>query len=469
MKHISKQIEHLLSEVLEKNPLIKEITEQISKQKGKAILVGGAVRDLLLNIFVKDLDIEVYGLQPNQLENILKLFGPVSLVGKSFGVFRLHGIDADWSLPRADSSGRKPTVEINPFMPFEESFKRRDLTINSMGIDLVSKELIDPYNGQHDLQLGILHATDKDFFIQDPLRFFRVMQFIGRFEMQPDAELNNICSKMSLDKISNERIENEFEKLFLKSKKPSLGIKWLDSISRLKEILPEIYKLKDVPQNPIWHPEGDVFEHTMQAIDAATNFEYKNNNEKLTIIIAALCHDLGKITATKLIDCKYISYGHEYESEKFAKPLLARITSKIDLKNAVLKLIKYHMQPGQLISNNAKAPAYKRLALKLAPITNLYMLSKLFMADRLGRNGEKGEPLKGPDLIVEKFINIVKNLNLLYEPQISLLTGADLMEFVKPGPELGEILKKAYEIQINKNIDNKEDLKSIVLKDYLKK
>lgn len=469
MKKILKNTEQILNQILDENPLIQNIVNAIAQANGRAILVGGAVRDLLLGLPIKDLDIEVHGLTSDALEKILKFFGPVSLVGKSFGVFRLHGLDIDWSLPRKDSEGRKPIVEVDPFLSIENAFKRRDLTINAMGIDLVTHELIDPFNGQSDLQHGILRATDKDFFIQDPLRFYRVMQFIGRFQMQPDEELNNICANMDIANISRERIEEEFEKLFLKSKKPSLGIKWLDQINRLNEVLPEVYNLKNVPQEPSWHPEGDVFEHTMQAIDSAANLNYEMQNDKLILCYAALCHDLGKTITTEMIDGKYKSHGHEFESEILAKILLARITNNIDLKRTILKLVKYHMQPSQLIKNKAKDAAYKRLAMKLSPETNLDMLSKLFKVDRLGRNPKKGEPLIGPDKDVEAFINKIKDLNILYKPQDALLHGKDLIEYIQPGPELGEILHEAYKIQIDEDIQDKEELKNIVLKKYLKK
>ena len=198
------------------------ITSEKKRSSGmKTYLVGGAVRDLLLNLSIKDVDIEVYNLQPEVVEKILRQFGPVSLVGKVFGVFRVHGLDVDWSLPRADSPGRKPEVKIDPFMSYHNAFVRRDLTINAMGIDLSTSELIDPFNGVHDVKKKILRSPDTRFFIQDPLRFYRVMQFIGRFEMVPDEKLDTLCSRMDISDVSRERIEQEFKKLLLKSVRPS--------------------------------------------------------------------------------------------------------------------------------------------------------------------------------------------------------------------------------------------------------
>jgi tRNA nucleotidyltransferase (CCA-adding enzyme) len=269
MKKLNPKQINSLNQLLKQNPLIIQIVKSIAQNNAKAYLVGGAVRDLLLDIAVKDLDIEVHGLAPKELEKILSRFGPVSLVGKSYGVFRLHGLDADWSVPRSDASGRKPEVKIDPYMSLKDAFRRRDLTINAMGMDLTNFGLVDPFGGYNDLKNKILRATDAKLFLEDPLRFFRVMQFIGRFQMRPDDELNKICSEMRIKDVSIERIDQEFAKLFLKSNKPSLGIRWLKFINRLKEILPELYATIGVEQNPQWHPEGDVFEHTMQSLDAA--------------------------------------------------------------------------------------------------------------------------------------------------------------------------------------------------------
>ncbi len=268
---ISPDIQRTLQDTLKNYHPIELIIAALDRAGATVLLVGGAVRDLLLSLPVKDLDIEVHGLALPELEKILKQFGPVSLVGKSFGVLRVHGLDIDWSLPRSDSGGRKPTVTVDPHLSLHDAFIRRDLTVNAMGINLKTFELIDPFDGLADLQNKILRTPDVQFFAQDPLRLFRVMQFIGRFNMQPDKQLNDICAAMDISTISTERIELEFEKLLLKSARPSLGIRWLRQIGRLKEIMPELYRTIGVEQNREFHPEGDVFEHTMQAIDAAAH------------------------------------------------------------------------------------------------------------------------------------------------------------------------------------------------------
>jgi len=443
-----------------------KIVKAIADQKGCALLVGGAVRDLVMGRPVKDIDIEVYGLSEKQLEQLLHQFGPVSVVGKAFGVLRIHGLDIDWSLPRADSPGRKPTVVIDPFMSLEVAARRRDLTMNAIAIDLLSGELIDPCGGIKDIEHKILRTPDTRFFVQDPLRFYRVMQFIGRFEMYPDEELNSICMQMDISEISRERIEEEFKKLFLLSAHPSLGIRWLQKIGRLHEILPELATTIGIQQNPQWHPEGDVFEHSMQAIDAAAIIAQKYDNEfdKLVLLYAALCHDLGKATTSVEINGVIKSIGHEKDSKIYARSLMKRITHNVDLIDAVCSLVLYHMTPLQFTTNKAKLPAYKKLANKLYYKVNLSMLIDLCIADKRGRNGAGHEPLTCDFPDVEVFRKNVELAGVTTTKIEPLLKGADINDIVKPGPEMGRLLRLAYEKQINQNITDKNILKEYVIK-----
>ncbi len=390
----------------------------------------------------------------------------MSVVGKAFGVLRLHGLDVDWSLPRADSPGRKPTVVIDPFMPVEVAARRRDLTMNAIALDLMTDELIDPCNGIRDINNKILRTPDARFFIQDPLRFYRVMQFIGRFEMLPDDELNALCAEMDIAHISRERIEEEFKKLFLYSARPSHGIRWLHNIGRLHDVLPELAATVGVKQNPHYHPEGDVFEHTMQAIDAAAVIahNYENEFDKLVLLYAALCHDLGKVTKTTVVDGVIKSIGHEKDSKKFTRTMMKRITHNADLIGAVSSLVLYHMTPLQFTSNKAKLPAYKRLANKLAHNVSMLMLIDLCIADKRGRNGVGHEPLTCDFPDVEIFRKKVEQAGVSTGAVEPILKGADLLDIVQPGPQMGELLRAAYEMQIDQGVTDKNILKEYVIK-----
>lgn len=463
IKKLEPQQQQMLMTLLALYPQVQTIVQRIAAQGGRALLVGGAVRDIMLGQETKDLDIEVHGLAMQQLEDLLAESGPVSLVGKSFGVLRLHSLDVDWSLPRSDSSGRKPEVIIDPHMSIENAFRRRDLTINAMGIDLVTFELLDPFDGLEDLQEKKLRAPDPIFFIEDPLRFFRVMQFIGRFGMEPDEHLNAICKQMDISTVSRERIEVEFEKLFLKSKQPSLGIRWLCEINRLSDVLPEVAALIGVPQDPKWHPEGDAFEHTMQTLDAAAAMQYESDKLKLYMLYAALCHDLGKADTTVHIDGQWKSYEHPQEGELLAKQLLRRITNNSELIACVSALVKYHMMPVQFIQGGASSAAYKRLARKLAPYATLQMLADLALADKRGRNPRDITPFTIYVPEIEQFLAKAENLQVRQHIEEPVLQGRDLLDVIEPGPKLGELVKAAYEIQLEESIQDKEELKRRVL------
>ncbi len=457
---VVENIQKAISYIFTTSPLIKAIVERLDQSKGRALLVGGAVRDLVQEKPAKDLDIEVHGLSIDQLEQILKEFGHVRLVGKAFGVLRIDGLDVDWSIPRTDSSGRKPKVAFDPHMPLEQALRRRDLTINAMAVDLITRELQDPFDGLRDLEKGILRVPDKQLFIEDPLRYFRVMQFIGRFQLKPDQELYELGKTMDLRDISQERIIQEFEKLCIKGTKPSMGIQWLQDTGRLKALLPEIYNTIGVQQDPEWHPEGDVYEHSKQAMDAAARLEYETDEDKITMVLAGLCHDVGKVVATQNIDGRIRSLGHDVKGVPIASTFLDRVINTQKIKDRVLKLVRYHMTPVAFVKNNAKASAYKRLAKKLAPETNIQELTRLAYCDKSGRNPDRQAPFEVcPEELIEAFLEEAKKYRVdqTFEPPV--LKGKDLLEQVKPGPDLGKLLGKAYTIQIEEGITDKDELK----------
>ncbi len=334
-------IESELAQLLKDHPVVAPIVKRIGAASGKAYLVGGAVRDLVLDRAVNDIDIEVHGLTIDQLSSILAKEGPVSYVGKSFGVLKLHGTDTDWALPRTDTAGRKPEVHIDPNMGIYEALRRRDLTMNAMAIDLTTNEFVDPFHGREDIEERTLRSPAIEFFTEDPLRFYRVMQFIGRFDMYPDEILQEKCRHMSIEDVSVERIEREFEKLLLKSIRPSLGLRWLATLGRLHEILPELAHSEDIKQEPSWHPEGNVFEHLMQSLEAAAQIDKGTNQKNLVLRYAALTNDLGKISTSIEKDGRIKSPGHAAAGVSYARALLKRITRNVKLIKTVELLVKY--------------------------------------------------------------------------------------------------------------------------------
>jgi len=215
---------------------LEKVLNKIISHNATPILVGGCVRDYFLNLEVKDYDIEVHGLDSlERLEIILEEFGSVNLVGKSFGIVKLTTSDMeyDFSFPRIENKVREGhtgfDVIIDGKMDFKNASKRRDFTINSIGYDYKNKIFLDPYDGIRDIKKRLLRHISDDTFIEDPLRVYRAVQFCGRFEFSLDASTLELCKKIVKTKefsfLSKERIYQEYKKLFLKSKKPSIGIK----------------------------------------------------------------------------------------------------------------------------------------------------------------------------------------------------------------------------------------------------
>ncbi|MCL5436386.1 MAG: HD domain-containing protein [Candidatus Dependentiae bacterium] len=456
-----------LAQFISRNPLADTIAAALHAADGRVFLVGGGVRDLMLGREIKDIDVEVHGLALERLIALLKQYGEVFEVGKAFGVLRLSTAPLiDWSLPRSDGAGRHPRVAIDPQMGIADALRRRDLTMNALAIDMLEYELIDPFGGLADMQEGRLRCIDPEIFIEDPLRLFRVMQFIGRFGMEPDELLNETCRAMDIRGVSRERIEDEVRKLLLLSLSPSHGIRWLRSIGRLDEIMPEVAATVGVHQNPRWHPEGDVFEHTMQVLDAAAaeTREFPDD-ERLLFMYAAICHDLGKAKTTSMEKGRLTSHGHEVAGVPLTQNLLHRLVGSKELIKRAALLVRYHMSPGSFVANGAKPPAYKRLARALAPHLSLALLARFFSIDRHGRNPDGGRPLTGPLPDVDAFIERAAQIGVLHGPEEPVVQGRDLKDCVEPGPVLGTLVRRAYELQINEGMRDKQRLIDQVLRE----
>ena len=446
-------------------PGVRKIVEEVVSEGGRAYLVGGYVRDIALGRESKDLDVEVHCLDMDKLEQVLGRFGAVDLVGKQFGVLRVRGIDVDWSVPRRDSKGRHPRVETDPWMGIDEASRRRDLTVNAMSIDPIQCTLHDPFNGLDDLNAGVLRAPDPDLFVEDPLRFFRVMAFAGRLGMRPDPELSRLCAGMDLSGVARERIEDEFAKLLLKSSRPSLGFRWLESIGCLPDVLPEAAPLVGLKQEPGWHPEGDVWEHTMQVLDAAAALRIDDRDEDLVLLWAAFCHDLGKAGTTAFLDGRIRSPGHTELSGRLARKLMSRYVSSRKVVEGAAKLSESHLAPHDFYVNNAGPKAFKRLALRLAPETSLDRLAALALADYRGRNAGSSVPLGLDSEECAWFLEQAEKLKVEREPEKPALMGRHLLDLIEPGPRMGRLLDRAYEIQLSEGITDQEVLKERVLEE----
>jgi tRNA nucleotidyltransferase (CCA-adding enzyme) len=281
---------------------------------GRALLVGGCVRDVLVGQ-PKDWDVEVYGIEPAKLRALLDQFGPVNVVGEAFTVYKL-GPDLDVSLPRRERKAgrghRAFVIEGDPSMTFEEAARRRDFTVNAILQDPLTGEIIDPFGGREDIRKRTLRAVSVDSFAEDSLRVLRAAQLAARFEFDIEPETVVLCRGIDLSDLPAERVWGEVEKILLRASRPSIGLKWLREMTVVDQLFPEIKALIQVPQDPEWHPEGDVFVHTQLVTDRARELiEDLSYGKQITVMLAALAHDFGKPATTEFLEGHWRSRGHE--------------------------------------------------------------------------------------------------------------------------------------------------------------
>jgi tRNA nucleotidyltransferase (CCA-adding enzyme) len=416
---------------------------------GRALCVGGFVRDRLRGKPSKDLDIEVFGVPQHTLLPLLRTLGRVEPVGQAFPVYKLGAIDV--ALPRRESKtgrGHKGfTVEGDPAMSFDDAARRRDFTINAIGWDPLTDEYLDPFQGRKDLQLRVLKIVDPATFPDDSLRVLRALQFAARFELTIDPETAAICASIPLDDLPAERIWGEFEKLLLQAARPAIGFALARELGVIHQLLPEMEPLYECPQDPEWHPEGDVWVHTLMVIDKARQLNGDLDRPRLaTIMLGAVCHDLGKPSTTALIDGRVKSPGHEAAGVAAAIKILDRLNintlDNFDVRTQVLGLVTEHLRPSAFYKAKETVTdgAFRRLAQKV----DLELLVRFARADCHGRTGVFDCSA------MDWFIDRARSLGVEHQPPAPILLGRHLMELgVQPGPRMGEILRAVYELQLD--------------------
>ncbi len=447
---------------------IPTIAEAVRRAGGRAVVVGGWVRDRLLGIESKDIDIEIFGLAPDRLESLLGEFGRVDMVGSAFAVYRVAGIDADFSLPRSERKRgrghRDFEIEPDPSLDFARASKRRDFTVNSIGLDPLTGEVLDPHRGIDDLRLGVLRATDPERFAEDPLRGLRMVGFAARLEMQPDEDLIALCRALDLEALSGERIFDEFKKLLLRSRRPSSGLRLLEKTGMLA-FFPELDALRGVPQDPRWHPEGDVWVHTLMAVDAAATLRHREDespdespdesgngsaldgDDALTLMFSTLCHDFGKPATTARIDGRIRSPDHAKRGMAPAREFLMRMRAPGWLVERIEVLVEHHLAPAFYVRDGTGAGAYRRLSRRLqAKGANIEMLERLARADHLGRTTP--EALAGDFAAGEIFRREARKYGVERSAPGDAVSGRHLIERGRsPGREFASILARCREIQ----------------------
>ena len=454
--------------------IIYTISKQLKEQNAKAIVVGGSVRDHFLKLPIKDYDIEVFGLETIEaLEAILSNYGSVNLVGKSFGVlkFRYEGEEYDFSFPRREEKvgvGHKGfDVEVDGAMDFKEASLRRDFTLNAMGYDIEEALFLDPYGGRDDMQNKLLRHIDEHTFVEDPLRVYRAVQFSARFGYALCDETIELCKTMvlngMLEELAKERIYVEFKKLLIKSPKPSVGFELMRVLGVLR-YFPELESLIGVPQSVVWHPEGDVWIHTMMCVDKMVALFGEDEKLNLKYIFAVLCHDLGKVTHTTIEeDGRIRAIGHEEAGVEPTRTFLYRITNEHDFITSILPLVEHHLKPSQFYRGKSGDRAFRKLATKV----NIEELVVVAKADFLGRTTK--ESLLGVYHAGEWMLERAKFLKVESKPLSALVQGRDLIALgLKPSPAFKKILEELYDFQLEGKISKKEEALEYIKENYLK-
>jgi tRNA nucleotidyltransferase (CCA-adding enzyme) len=436
--------------------MIDKILNTIENNGGKPYFVGGCVRDSILGIKSKDIDIEVFGINVDKLVNILLEFGKVDVVGKSFGVIKLttENEDYDFSLPRIDNKiGVKHTdfeVIVDHNMSIEEAASRRDFTINSMSKDRFGS-IIDPFNGVDDLKNHVLRNTS-NAFSQDPLRVMRAFSFCGRFNLIGELGLLKLCRQIKdqFIHLPKERIWTEFEKWALKSVNHKLGLDFL-VMSHWIDCFPELKDILGVPQDPIYHPEGCVYTHTGLVVNAMNDICVRENimgERKLVLILSALCHDLGKANTTFFRKGRISAPGHDKVGGPLTRSFLHSINCPHNIIDKVVPLVEQHM----CHINGFSDKMVRKLSVRLGK-ANIADLVFLIEADHSGRPPiEK----KCPDN-AKQILQIAQKFGIESGPAKPIVNGRDIIGIVPAGKDMGLLLNWLFEKQLEGKFDNLVD------------
>jgi tRNA nucleotidyltransferase (CCA-adding enzyme) len=435
----------------------QRIAEAVRDAGGRALVVGGWVRDRLMGRESKDLDLEVYGLPADQLRRLLETFDRVDLVGESFQVYKSGDIDV--SLPRRESKAgrghRGFDIAGDPGMTLEEAVRRRDFTVNAIAWDPLTGEYLDPSGGRDDIERRRLRVVDEATFGDDSLRVLRAVQFAARFEFALDEAAMALCRRIPLDDLPAERIWGEVHKLLF-APTPSIGFALAFDLGVVRSLFPELHALAGCPQEPEWHPEGDVWVHTLQVVDQARRrIDDLDRPRAVAVMLGAICHDLGKPATTATIDGRIRSIDHEAQGVPPTERLLDRLNvhslDGYDVRSQVVGLVAHHLKPGSWhkVRDEVRDGAFRRLAQKV----DLELLARLAKADCQGR-----DPGRFDCSAMDWFLERARTLGVEHRPPAPILLGRHVLAMgLAPGPRVGEILKAVYELQLDGKVTTLEE------------
>jgi len=463
---------------------VVRLAREIAGEGGRALLVGGYVRDLLLERDTDDADVEVYGVAAEPLEALLARLFPdrVNAVGRAFGIFRVAlapGLDLDVSLPRTESKTgaghRGFAVRGDPSLPFEEASRRRDFTVNALACDPATGEVLDAHGGVEDLHAGVLRAVDPQTFPEDPLRVWRAFQLAARLSFRVEPETASLMKRMvargDLAELSRERVTEELRKL-LGAPRPSTGLTLAFEVGALGAAFPELAALADTPQDPEWHPEGDVWTHTLMVVDRAAAVVREgawelSAEEATQVLLGCLVHDVGKAPTTQEAPkdgrMRIVSPRHEVEGEPIARAILDRLSFGEDAARAVLAIVRWHLAPGSLyyalergeLEPRSYANAVRKLLKRIHPVRWQVLLAAC-EGDWRGRGiAGVGEIPFDPGL---RFARAVAEERLDEAPPLPLVQGRDVLALgVPPGPRVGTLIREIEDARDRGEIRSRDE------------
>jgi tRNA nucleotidyltransferase (CCA-adding enzyme) len=439
---------------------ILRLARAVREAGGRALMVGGCVRDRLMGRGAKDWDVEVYGVEPERLRELLDRMGRVNIVGEAFTVYKL-GRDLDVSIPRRErKTGRGHRafyIEGDPTMSVEEAARRRDFTVNAILEDPLDGHLLDPFGGRADIEAKLLRAVSPETFVEDSLRVLRAAQFAARFQFDVELSTIDLCRSIDLTDLPAERVWGELEKILLAAREPSTGLRWLDTLGATRQLFPELDALKNVPQEFDWHPEGPVDVHTLLVCDRARELiDDLDYPRRVTVMLAVLCHDFGKPSTTEFVEGRIRSRGHEEAGVQPTLSFLERVRvftlEGYDVRSQTAALVAYHLKPGEFYRTRGEVTdgAFRRLARRC----ELELLYRVAKADSLGRNAPwvPRERWFTSDA-QEWFIERARALAIERKPPAPILMGRHLLEMgLDPSPLFSKVLDAVYEMQLDNRV-----------------
>ena len=433
----------------------EEIAERVHAIGGSAYYVGGYVRDRLLGRDSKDIDIEVHGITEDALLELLSDMGVTASFGRSFGIHTLRGTGIDIALPRTERSTgqghRQFDVSVDPFIGTEAASSRRDFTINALMQDVLTGEILDYHGGREDLEKGIIRHVSDASFADDPLRVLRAASFASRLGFAIAEETASLCRSIDLSGLSSERVEEELAKALLRSDSPSVFFEELRRMDQLSFWFPELEALIGLPQDPLYHPEGDVWIHTMEVIDRAAALRDKTD-EPLSFMLLCLCHDFGKAVTTELIKGRYHAYQHEVKGIPVIESFLRRIVKEKSIRRYVTGMVPLHMRPNVAAFSKPSVKSTNRLFYEAASPGDLVYFA---ICDKPVLAGE--ENFTGDSDFLWERLSVFEAT--MAKPHI---TGKDLIEAgISPGEELGRLLDYALKLRLA-GIDKDQAMKQVM-------